>query len=364
LEAEIAARANGRTLPNERLTVAGYLTCWLQEQAALGRLRATTRKNYESYVRLHLIPGVGDLSLAKLTPRQVQDFIIDRLAKGCSPRTVSYLRGLLRTALEQALRQRLVTENVAKLVQVPQVTTTEVVPFSEEEAKAFVTGIHGDDWEALYLLVLMTGLRQGEALGLRWQDIDFESKEIHIRNQLQRPDRKFQLVPPKTEKSKDKIPLPPMAGTAVLAHRDRQRLKRTRAEKAGETWGNEWDLVFTRDLGEPLHGGVVTHTFQKRLKELGLPHKRFHDLRHSYASLLATQGHDLFAIKEMLRHSEVSLTANLYAHMLKSRRQEIAAGIDSFFSAPSDVGRPDLLGEQVSDGDSQGTRYRNGCCPS
>src|SRR5689334_9006113 len=135
------------TTPDERLTVGTYLERWLDEQEAVGRIRASTLKNYRSYVRLHLVPGLGNLSLAKLTPTQLQSFISSKLAGGCSPHTVRYLRVVLRAALERALKKELVARNVAKLVEVPPATKTDVVPLTREEAQVLVAGMHNQDRE-------------------------------------------------------------------------------------------------------------------------------------------------------------------------------------------------------------------------
>ena len=198
----------------------------------------------------HIVPGLGRVPLAKLTPQQIQAFLNDRLKSGrqppprrtkpdaeppkpvlpdnpaLTPRTVQHIHATLRAALEQALRWNLVARNVATLVDAPRVRRPEVQPYTPEEARAFLDKIAEGRLEALYSAALAVGLRQGEALGLRWPDVDFEARTLAIRNSLQRVDGKLQLVECKTQKSRRTIMLPQVAVDALLRHRTRQQKER------------------------------------------------------------------------------------------------------------------------------------------
>ena len=162
-------------------------------------------------------------------------------------------------------------------------------------------------------------------MGLQWSSIDLESGRLTVRQSLQRIDGEYALVPPKTAQSRRSIMLPAFAVAALRAHRDRQAFERTRA---GERWEDR-DLVFTSPTGHPLHGATVTRRFQKLLAEAGLERMRFHDLRHSCASLLLAQGVPLSSIMDVLGHSSITTTRNVYAHLGDELRSEAARAMDA-----------------------------------
>ena len=168
------------------------------------------------------------------------------------------------------------------------------------------------------------GLRQGEALGLRWQDIDFPARTLSVRKQLQRSDGEFQLVEPKTARSRRTLALPNIAVVELEGHRARQRTERT---GVGDKW-KDLDLVFTRPDGGPLDGTVVTHQFHRLLERAGLPQRRFHDLRHSCATLLLAQGASPRVVMEVLGHSQIALTMNTYTHVLPELKRDAARRMD------------------------------------
>jgi integrase len=193
-----------------------------------------------------------------------------------------------------------------------------------DEAKLFLGTIAGDPLEALYTVAIACGLRQGEALGLTWDDVNLESRTLSVRRALQRVDGKLTFVETKTEKSRRTIVLPMVATARLAAHHERQT---TQCQVAGEQW-QESSLVFTTSIGTPLDRHNVTRNFQRLLARLGLPRQRFHDLRHGCASLLFAQGLSAKEVIETLGHSQISTTADLYGHMFDSRRREIADRMD------------------------------------
>lgn len=312
-------------LRNERQTVAQFLEQWLDDWARV-TVRPSTHVSYASYVHRHLIPGLGRHGLAKLTPQEVQRFLNAKLSSGLSPRSVQLLRAILRRALGQALKWGLVARNVAALTDSPRVTRAEIQPLTPAQARAFLDGIKGDRLAALYTVAVALGLRQGEALGLRWSDVDLESDRLTVHQALQRIGGVVSFVEPKTGRSRRTIALPSFAVSALRDHRVRQLEERL---LAGPHW-RESGLVFTTPIGTPLDPSNVTHGFQRRLAQLGLPRQRFHDLRHCAASLMLAQGLTLKDVMEVLGHSQVSLTANLYGHLYAERLQEIAQRMDAW----------------------------------
>lgn len=317
------AQQQGLPIATERQTVGRFLDRWLNESAK-PTIRPRTYTSYAQLIRLHLAPELGRISLAKLSPQEVQEFLNRKLAAGLSPRTVQYLHAVLRRALNQAVKWGLVPRNVATLVDPPRVRREEVRPFTPEQARAFLVAVQGDRLEALYTVALAMGLRQGEALGLRWQDVDLEEGVLSVRTALQRVDGRLQLVEPKSATSRRTIALPQVAAATLRAHRASQLQERL---LAGERW-QESGLVFTTRLGKPLIARNVFRSFQRVLARAGIPHQRFHDLRHTCATLLLAQGIHPRVVMEMLGHSQISLTMNTYSHVVPALQKEAAGRMD------------------------------------
>lgn len=249
--------------------------------------------------------------------------------KRLSPASVAYGRTVLRAALNQALRWGLVARNVAALVDPPRVTRKEVEPFTLDEARAFLAAVKGDRLEALYTVALALGLREGEALGLRWADIDLDGAMLAVRQQLQRvTGAGLQLVEPKTERSRRTVALPDVVVRALRAHRVRQLEERL---LAGARWVDSGQ-VFTTRRGTPLDAANALKAFKRALQGAGLRNQRFHDLRHGAATLLLAQGVQPRAIMDLLGHSQVGVTLNLYSHVLPEVRRDAADKMDAVLS--------------------------------
>jgi integrase len=322
--------AEGRPVINERLTVAEYLNRWLNE-VAKHRTRPMTWRGYEHLVRLHILPSLGRVRLAKLTPQHVHSLVTQKVREGrLSPRTIQYMHSVLRAALNQAVRWRMVHYNAAAMVSTPRVTRREVLALTPEEARRLLDAARDDRLEALYSVALALGLRQGEALGLMWSDLDLENGTLRVRRASQRiPHQGTQLVETKTERSRRTLVMPPIVISALRSHRARQVLERL---AAGEHW-IDLGLVFPSQRGTLADGPNVTHRFHKLLKQAGLPPMRFHDLRHACASLLLVQGVHPRVVMETLGHSQISLTMNTYSHVLPVLQQEAADKMQAVLGA-------------------------------
>lgn len=207
MNALIREHAAGTPVDFKRQTLAQFLDAWL-EDVVKGSVRPRTYYSYAQLVRDHLNPSIGRHQLAKLTPQHVQTMMNDKLASGLSPRTVQYMRSVLRRALGQALKWRLVSRNVATLVDPPKSEHHDIAFLSPVHARTFLRAVKGDRLEALYGISLTLGLRQGEALGLCWSDIDFEKETLSVRRSLQRVNRELVLTELKTRGSRRDIPLP------------------------------------------------------------------------------------------------------------------------------------------------------------
>jgi integrase len=255
---------------------------------------------------------------------QVQSLMNSKLKDGLSPKSVKYLRGTLRAALNQAMRWGLISKNAAALVVLPRPKRYEIKPLSPDEARRFLAAVAGDRLEALYSVALTMGLRQGEALGLRWQDVDLDMGYLRVSNQLQRLDGKLQLVDLKTDGSRRTIVMPAVIVEKLREHRKRQLEERSRAREA---WASP-DLVFTTPHGRPLDGSTVTRYFHAHLARADLDQRRFHDLRHSCATLLLVQGVSPRVVMEILGHSDITMTMNTYAHVIPELRRDAAMRMD------------------------------------
>ncbi len=320
----LKARDERRPVPNQRERLGPFLRRWLDE-IAKPTIRASTYDSYDDILRLHLIPGLGRIAIAKLTPAEVQAFLNAKSASGLSPRRVQYLHAVLRRALVTAERWGIASRNVAKLVDPPRVTRHEIRPLTPDQAHRLLEAAVGDRLDALYVTALGTGLRQGELLGLRWEDVDLEGRRLQVRHSLARVDGKLKLLEPKTERSRRIVVLPEVVVAALRAHRTRQRMERL---VAGSHWVDSGH-VFATTIGTPIEAAAVTRAFQRALARAGLPHSRFHDLRHAAATFLLAQGFTLEDVKNLLGHSSIVLTSNTYGHVLEGRQQQVAAGMDA-----------------------------------
>jgi integrase len=323
----LGAQEVGALADSRGQTVGEFLDQWLKE-VAKPSVRALTYRGYEVNIRRHLKPTLGRIALERLEPIHVQSLLNRKLTEGLSPKSVRYLRGTLRTALNQAVRWGLVARNAAALVDGPRVAAYEIRPFDPAEARQFLSAVKGHRLEALYSVALAMGLRQGEALGLRWSDVDLELGYLRINKQLQRVDGRFELVEPKTTRSRRTLVMPPLVIASMLVHRERQLSERAAEPRVS----NGLDLVFTRPDGSPLDGTVVTHEFHRVLDRAGLPQRRFHDLRHSCASLLLAQGVAARVVMEILGHSQIAITMNTYTHVIPELRQDAARRMESLLS--------------------------------
>jgi integrase len=335
LQAALRGEAAGLPPVGERLAVGSFLDVWLRD-AVRPKVRPKTFVSYAGIVRVHLVPGLGHLPLARLTPQQVQAFLNRKSAEHLAPRTVAYIRAVLRQALGQAERWGLVSRNSARLAEPPRVPRREVQPLAPDEARAFLEAIRGDRLEALYLVAIGVGLRQGEILGLSWTNVDFGASTITVRNALQRVNGKLELVEPKSATSHRVVALPAFVVNALRAHRTRQRTERL---LAGSRWHDDpRGLVFTTTVGTPMDGIAVTRRFQASLAVAGLPRQRFHDLRHACASLLLAQGVAPRVVMETLGHSQISLTMNTYSHVIPALGRAAADQMDvALGPRPADV---------------------------
>ena len=323
-------KAHGMPPVPEQETVGTFLRRWLDIKKEGVRQRTWTR--YEQIVRAHLLPNLDRIRLAQLTPQDVAE-CLRRVKVSGSAYMARGARDVLRTALNQALRWELVSRNVAVLTDPPRHRTREITPLTPRQAGTLLAAVTGHRLEALITVALGLGLRQGEALGLRWEeDVDLEAGQLSVQQTLVRAGREPRFEEPKTDRSRRTITMPSVVAAALRRHRTRQLEEQL---AAGPEW-RQSGLVFTTPIGTPIDRGRLHGTFKAILRSAGLPDIRYHDLRHTAATLLLVQGVDLRTIMATLGHSRISQTMDLYAHMMPTLRGHAAEQMDAILAPKAD----------------------------
>jgi integrase len=308
------------TLPTgPKQTLRQYLEYWLEELHK-PTIRLSSYVKYRRLIHIHILPALGQVPLQKLAPQQVQSFYKQKSDAGLSPKMVNSIHGVLHKALDHAVRWKLVSGNVCDLVSPPRLVKREIQPLSAEQAKRLLEVARGHRLETLLVLAITTGMRRGELLALRWQDIDFEHHSLQVRRTVDffAGYGGYVESEPKTAKGRRMIALPPFVIEALRQHRVEQLEVRL---KAGADW-EEHDLVFTGLRGNYLNPRYILKLFAQVLRGADLPHLRFHDLRHSAATLLLGMGVHPKVVQEILGHSHIGMTMDTYSHVLPSVQKE------------------------------------------
>ncbi len=311
---ELMQKAAKGPVATSSATVADYLAYWLSDVAKPFR-RATTYDSYETMIRLHIVPYLGRKRLDRLAVADIRRWLRDLKEAGASPRIVQLARAVLRSALTNAMTEELISRNVAALVTVPRPPRRRIVPWSADEARDFLAKSKSHRFHIAYVLVVMLGLRRGEALGVGWDDIDLDKGEVHIQWQIQRDrqTRRLVRVPVKTDGSAAVLPLPTPVVAALLERKAVQDAERS----VREHWTN-WEnanLVVTTLDGYPIDPRNFNRSFAASCAKVGARVIRVHDTRHTCASPLRSLGVDLSVIQGILRHAQLSITADIYVHV-------------------------------------------------
>jgi integrase len=284
-----ADHASGLPVKPEAQTVSQFLARWLRDAAAPS-VRALTLEQYEQHVRLYLVPAFGQRPLQKLYPPDVQRFIAERIAAGLSPRTVRISLFVLSRALAQAVKWNLIARNPIDAVDLPKADRPPVKTFSEQQARALVATVKGDAAEPAYLLALLCGLRRGELLALKWEDLDLGAATLAVHRALERIGTRLEFVEPKSPSGRRILPVSQPVLKALKAHRARQSATRLALGPAYEDHG----LIFPNGIGRPLEPRAFNRQFKSALARAGLPSRlRLHDCRHFAATAMIADGADV-----------------------------------------------------------------------
>ena len=301
-----------------------YLAHWLDAVAA-EKVSAKTLVNYRLFVNRHIVPVIGDKRIGTLSSDDVRALIAAKRKEGFAPRTVRQMHATLRVALQHAVRERLVPANVAGSMSVRIERESSINPFDSDEARSFLQAVRGDPWEALWIVAITMGLRKGELLGLQWHDVDLAGGSLMIRRSLQRIGTELVTAPPKTRSSIRALQIPSMAAKALVAHRE---LEEEKARAFGHRWARSRP-VFTSAKGALIEPRDVNHALDRVLTTADLRRIRVHDLRHTCATLLLSQGVPQRVIMDQLGHSSITVTMNIYAHVMPAMHTDSAARMDA-----------------------------------
>jgi integrase len=305
----IAKTKAGLPLAVESWTLERFADHWLKHMVG-PRLRPSTLSSYRETLRLHILPTLGGINLRALTPTHVRTLLPHKAADGLGARSIQIIHSTLRTMLSEAMREELIERNVAKVIRPPSVERIEVQPWSTEEASCFLAAAADHRLHALFAGGVALGLRKGELLALRWDDVDLEGGVLHVRQNVQRlPEMGLVFGPPKSNKSRRTIPLPAASAKVLRTHRANQAAE---ALALGPAWVDS-GLVFTSAAGTVIEPRNLNRFFDELIAKARVRRIRFHDLRHTCGSLLLAQNVPARVVMEILGHSQLAMTTDLYS---------------------------------------------------
>lgn len=311
----------GAPVRDAKTTLADYVDHWTKTTLAASDRKESTKVLYAGLAKTHLKPApLGTTPLDRLRASDVEAFVHAKRQEGKASSTVRQVYTVLRAVLDTAVRDELMARNPAAAVKRPAVERKEARYLTPDEVRALVGGIKDDRLRALYLLLLGTGLRRGEALALGWDDVDLDAGHLRVRGTLSRVGKALTVTEPKTDKSRRAVPLPAAVVTELRAHRVRQVGERLRA---GSEW-TEQGLVFCTHFGGLLDPRNALRSLYAVAERAGLPAVGLHTLRHSAASALIAAGVHMKVVQELLGHSSYAITADVYAHVAVSQQRDAA----------------------------------------
>jgi integrase len=317
LKETIAQADNGIVITPE--TLGEFLPGWLE--TIKSSIRLNTYRTYEVHIIHHLVPGLGNIGLQELRPDHIQRFYTAKLEAGTGRSTLRLCHAILHRALGDAVKWSLLARNVCDAVNPPKAKQTEMSVWDADQVTEFLRAAQGHRWEALFYLAVTTGLRQSELMGLFWTDLDWEARKLRIQRQCYRG----RLTELKRSSSRRPVALGELA---IQKLRERQEIQMH--EREHPDW-EEQGFIFTRQDGNPVSRSMLYRTFLKLAEEADLPRIRFHDLRHTAATLMLTRGIHPKVVSELLGHSNIGMTLNIYSHVLPSLQEDVAAHFDDLF---------------------------------
>ncbi|NLN70318.1 MAG: site-specific integrase [Chloroflexi bacterium] len=306
-----------------KLTLSEYFDEWLV--AREGSIKPKTLFQYRQIINKHINPVLGKIKINELQPAEIQALYNQKVESGTGIRTVGLIHSVLHCALNHALRLGIIYRNPSDAVYKPKAPKREMNILDESQVRALLIAARGKRHEALYKVAITTGMRKGELIGLKWGDLDWDTHQLNVQRQVQRvPGEGLKYSQPKTAAGRRMIYLGSDTLQSLKEHLQRQWFER-------EFMGNRWqdhDLIFPSSIGTPLSQSNLDRDFKKLLREAELPNIRFHDLRHTAASLMLKQGVSIKVVQERLGHSNAAMTLNVYSHVMPGMQEEVAEKMD------------------------------------
>ena len=350
MQAAAVAVQDGDFFEPAKMTVAEWLDLWLKEYSADWKYK--TKEKYETVCRVHLKPALGATKLAKLTTPQIQSFynelgrtgkvtakkdkksgkILER-REPLSPKSIRLVHGVLSKALNTAVRVGYIKRNAAELCTTPKLEKKEISPLTDAQIKEFVSLCAGEDYGRIYKLILFTGLREGEALGLTWDCIDFQAGTLKIKQQLQRQGETDELVPLKNSKPRY-LTAPAFVMQLLKEERTHQIEQRLAAGELWQGWQSAEEmktaLVFLRDDGSNITAAALYQRYKHLAEKIGKPESRVHDLRHTFAVLSLQNGDNVKTVQDNLGHATAAFTLDVYGHVSERMKEDSAARMQAY----------------------------------
>ncbi len=311
--AQIRARvAEGQPAKDRKQTVKAYAQQWIETSLEASDRKRTTKTLYAGVARTHIFDSaIGRLTLDKIRPSHVEGWIVELRRKGLAESSIRSAYTILRAVLDTAVRDGALATNPAAAVRRPKVTSKEAAHLTPAQVAELLAAAQRSRYAAVFAFLVHTGLRRGEALSLRWADVDFERGTLRVRGTLARIGGALVVTEPKTAKSKRVLPLSPPAERLL---RDVQDLQATERKLAGSAW-HETGYVFTTETGEPCDPRNALRAFKSAAARAGIPGAGLHTLRHSAASVMLANGVPLKVVSEILGHSSIAITGDVYGHV-------------------------------------------------
>ena len=318
----------GAYIEPNKLTVGEWLDTWSND--FLVAPKRSTMFVYCNDIKLYLKPGLGSHRLSELSTIHIQRFYNYLLTeRGLSPKTVHDVHGVLHQALQQAVSNKLLASNPSDACRLPKCQHREIHPFDVDEMTEFFTQIRDHPHELLYKISMFTGMREGEVLGLRWDNVDLERGIITVRQQLwknREAGGEYCFTTPKNGKSR----IVAIAPSVVELFRQQRKKQEDTKREAGSAWNNKYNLVFTNAIGDVLSYRTVYDCFKRIVKQMGRPDMTFHDLRHTYATISIANGDDIKTVQENLGHATAAFTLDFYGHVTDSMRKHSTERMENF----------------------------------
>ena len=349
MQAAAVAVQDGDFFEPSRMSVADWLDLWLKEYSADWKFK--TKEKYETVCRVHLKPALGATKLARLTTPQIQSFYNELGRTGkvtkkkddkgkeieqrepLSPKSIRLVHGVLSKALNTAVRVGYIKHNPAELCTTPKLEKKEIRPLTDEQIKAFVSLCDSEEYGRIYKLILFTGLREGEALGLTWDCVDFSKNELKINKQLQRQGEKDVLVTLKNSKPRY-LTAPAFVMQLLKEERVHQMERRLAAGEIWQGWQSpeemKTSLVVVKEDGSCITGAALYQRYKHLAEQIGAPGSRVHDLRHTYAVLSLQNGDNVKTVQDNLGHATAAFTLDVYGHVSEKMKEDSAARMQNY----------------------------------